>query len=117
MDKRRAIPNKYLNPRLGNKYRVLRTESYITLTDIKRHYEATHPHIRGEELVNAYKYAAVGIDGVREANSGSRNLYVVSIMFAGCVFLWRVYSPLKSCPGAKPTLEELLRYVSPFPGY
>ncbi len=105
----RSIPKKYLNPRLDHNYRLLRTESYTTLKDIKRHYEATHPNIRGEKLANAYKYAAVGIDGVREANSGSRNLYVVSIMFAGCVFLWRVYSPMKSCAGAKPTLEELLR--------
>ncbi len=104
----KAIPKKYLNPTLQGHYRVLRTEAYTTLSDIKKHYEATHPTIRGEELRNAYKYAAVGIDGVREANSGSRTLYIVTIMFAGCVFLWHIYNPFKGCVGAKPTVDEVL---------
>ncbi len=104
-----AIPRKFLNPTLNNHYRLIRTEAYTTLKDIKKHYESTHPHKRGPSLRNAYKKTAIGIDGVREANSGSRTLYVVTIMFDGCVFLWHIYNPYKGQPGAKPTLEELLR--------
>ncbi len=108
LDNLRSIPKKYCNPTLNNNYRLLRTESYTTLADIKRHYEETHPRKRGEELKKAYREASVGIDGVREANSGSRMLYVVSIMLSGCVFLWRIYNPYKSMEGAKPTLAEML---------
>ncbi len=105
----KAIPKKYLNPTLNNNFKLLRTEAYTSLSDIKKHYEATHPFITGEELKNAYRQAAVGIDGVREGKSGSRTLYVVSIMFSGCAFLWHIYHPYKGCLGAKPTLEEVLR--------
>ncbi len=111
----KAIPKKYLNPTLNNNYKLLRTEAYTTLSDIKKHYAATHPFITGEALKTAYKTAALGIDGVREGKSGSRTLYVVSIMFSGCAFLWHIYHPYKGCLGAKPTLEEVLRYVmSPY---
>ncbi len=111
VDNLKAIPKKYINPTLKHHYRLLRTEAYTNLADIKRHYEETHPARRGEELKNTYSKASIGIDGVREANSGSRTLYVVSIMFSGCVFLWRIYNPYKSCQGAKPTLAEMLKYV------
>ncbi len=104
-----AIPAKYLQPTLGHHYIVLRSEAYTSLSDMKKHYEETHPHVRGEELRNAYRSTSLGIDGVREANSGSRTLIVVSLMFNGCVFIWKIFNPYKGDARAKPTLEELLR--------
>ncbi len=109
IDNLKSIPKKYLNPTLRNHYRLLRSEAYTSLKDIKKHYAETHKGMTTEELRIAYKRASVGIDGVREGNSGSRTLYIVSIMFAGCVFLWRVYHPYKGCVGAKPTLAEMLK--------
>ncbi len=106
------IPAKYLNPTLWSNYNILRTEAYVSLKDIKSHYEQTHPHVTGESLRIAYSEACLGIDGVREANSGSRTLIVVSVMLAGCVFVWKIYNPYKGEVNAKPTAEELLRYVS-----
>ncbi len=103
------IPAKYLNPTLWSNYNVLRTEAYVTLKDIKSHYQQTHPHVTGESLRIAYREACLGIDGVREANSGSRTLIVVSVMFAGCIFVWKIYNPYKGEVNAKPTVEELLR--------
>ena len=103
----KAIPTKYLNPTLNNHYRLIRTEAYTSLADIKTHFRSTHPEKTGEDLRNAYKCATLGIDGVREANSSSRTLYVISLMFDGCVFLWHIYNPYKGSEGGKPTLEEL----------
>lgn len=104
-----AIPKKYLNPTLTTHYYVLRTESHVPLAHIKRHYEETHQWLTNEELWANYRSALIGIDGVKEANKGSRSLVIVSIMFGGCVFLWRVYNPIKNYVGAKATAQELLQ--------
>ncbi len=106
-----VIPRKYLHPTLATHYVPVRTEAYTTLKDIKRHHEETHPFISKEDLENDYRNTAVGIDGVLEANHGSRTLIVVSVMFGGCIYLWKIYNPYKNCAGAKPTAYELLRYV------
>ncbi len=108
LDDLTAIPRQYLNPTLGKHYRVQRTEAYTSLADIKKHYKETHPRMDAEALRNAFRSTAVGIDGVREANSGSRTLVVVSVMFAGCPFVWRIYNPYKGGGGCKPTVEEYL---------
>ncbi len=107
----KAIPRKYLHPTINTHYVPVRTEAYTTLKDIKKHHEMTHPFITQEELEIDYKNTAVGIDGVLEANHGSRTLIVVSVMFGGCIYIWKIYNPYKNCVGAKPTACELLWYV------
>ena len=99
---------------------VLRTEAFMHLKDIVRHYKRTHSalgipaHYQRHNL----QHAILSADGVRCGKSGGRNLQVVSIMIGGDIYPWAVYCPVKAADNpcemaeAKPNVDELLRYTS-----
>ncbi len=102
-----SIPSMYVGAE-GHGYELLSQTSYTTLEEIKEHFSRLHPEITGNELESTFCNVQVGIDGVRESNSGPRTLLVISVMLSGCINCWKIINPLMSVEGAKPTLEELL---------
>ena len=105
-----AIPRQYISPTLESHMYVLWLESYTSLAEIKRVYRELHPDTPQEEQDHQLLNCILGIDGVQEADSGSRTLTIVTLMIGGCIFPWRCVNPLKKDKRAKMSVEELLRY-------
>ena len=110
-EKLKTIPNRLLRPRGDSGVTIVTSEAYTTLEDIVAHYVRTHPHLKEtEELQTRLHNCQLSIDGVRESQKSSRHLYVVTIMVASDVYIWKILNPLKKDPLAVPSAESMLRY-------
>jgi hypothetical protein len=102
-----AIPMKYIHPAADTNYTILVQEAYLSLRDIKTHFEKSHPRITGDSLKNVYQTANLGIDGIRESQKSTKKLIMISLGLDGCLYPWKVLNPQMG-EGLLKTAEEQL---------
>ncbi len=90
---------------------LLRTEAAVLLSDIKKYHTWVHRKlgISEEAIAQQLHECDVSIDGVMDTKKGKRTFIAVSVRISHCLYLWRVYHPLKGVPRSKPNLHQLLR--------
>ena len=90
---------------------LLRTEAAVLLSDIKKYHIWVHRKLgfSDEAIAQQLHECDVSIDGVMDTKKGKRTFIAVSVRISHCLYLWRVYHPLKGVPRSKPNLHQLLR--------
>ena len=111
----KAIPERLTNLGENNHTVLLRQEGYTTLSQIKRFHAAACksqgiPYAKFLEHCNG---VVLSIDGVCEAPHAKRTLRLVTVRFGPkSVYVARVLNYLLKVDGAKPSLDEVLKYDS-----
>ncbi len=90
---------------------LLRTEAAVLLSDIKKYHTWVHKKLgfTDEAIQQQLHECDVSIDGVMDTKKGKRTFIAVSVRISHCLYLWRVYHPLKGVPRSKPNLHQILR--------
>ena len=105
-----TIPREILSLPHDGPRRLLRTEAYVRLSDIKFHHRQLHqqmglpPEETARQLLNAH----ISADGVRESQKGTRSLIILSVRLGYCIYLYSAINPLIGVPSSRPTPTELL---------
>ncbi len=103
----RSIPNCHLQLPTTGQETLLRMESYVHLSDIKRCYLRTHG--AGIDKKEHFGNCQVSVDGVKESAKGKRTFIIVTMRIRDCIYVYRVFNPLLGNNASKPSPVDILR--------
>ena len=106
-----TIPERYTNLGGNDNMVLLRQDGWTSLKEIKLFHAAvvrSHGGSR-EDFLRDCSDIHLSVDGVKESNSGRRNLTIVSVRIGNSLYVLRVYNPLMGVSGAKPDVETVMR--------
>ncbi len=105
----KTVPAEYFNLPATSRTKLLRQETHVSLTDIKKMYKDIHGN--SEEVKQQLLNCDISADGVAESKSGARTFVVVSIRIGTCIYIYRIFNHLIGIKESIATALELLRYI------
>ncbi len=105
----KTVPAEFFNLPATSRTKLLRQETHVSLTDIKKMYKDAHGD--SEEVKQQLLNCDISADGVAESKSGARTFVVVSIRIGTCIYVYRIFNHLIGINESKANALELLRYI------